>query len=218
MRACSKCSATKELDEFHRDAKGAEGRSARCKACARAVARQWNIDNKDRKAATNAAYLSVDKNLENYRSYQRKHRLQNLEQRRAADRAYAAENSAQAVHRVAEWRKKNPEKAAVTRRKDWVTRRYQRRNAMPVWADRDLIDEIYALAAKLGAETGTPHHVDHIIPIAGKNMCGLHVHTNLRAIPDTENRRKSAKEVAELIEQTIADQMKFIRENVGVTA
>ena len=65
--------------------------------------------------------------------------------------------------------------------------------ATPVWADRELIKELYALAQKLTEQTGIPHEVDHIIPLQGKEVCGFHLEDNLQVITQAENRRKSNK-------------------------
>lgn len=67
-------------------------------------------------------------------------------------------------------------------------------NATPRWLtkqDRALIAEIYAEAATKTASTGVKHEVDHIIPLRSKQVCGLHVPWNLRAIPSHKNRAKS---------------------------
>lgn len=66
-------------------------------------------------------------------------------------------------------------------------------NATPDWLteqDKDAIEAVYAVARAMSLGSGVPHQVDHIIPLRGKDVCGLHVPWNLRAITAAENRRK----------------------------
>ena len=60
----------------------------------------------------------------------------------------------------------------------------------PTWANKILIEEIYSEAKNLTKITGVPHEVDHIIPLRGELVCGLHVETNLRIITRDENKAK----------------------------
>lgn len=60
----------------------------------------------------------------------------------------------------------------------------------PPWADLDAIKAVYRKAWELSRETGTPHHVDHEIPLQGRKVSGLHVHGNLRVIPAFDNLSK----------------------------
>lgn len=60
----------------------------------------------------------------------------------------------------------------------------------PEWADQDAIRAIYQDAARRSFETGVMHHVDHIIPLQGVLVSGLHVEYNLRVITATENMSK----------------------------
>lgn len=72
-------------------------------------------------------------------------------------------------------------------------RRARRVEATPPWiTDSDLseIRRIYSKCAKLNASEPNSHHVDHIIPLLGDLVCGLHVPDNLRVIKKEENLRK----------------------------
>ena len=64
-------------------------------------------------------------------------------------------------------------------------------NATPAWADLEKIRSFYEEAARLTAETGIPHHVDHMVPLQGKTVCGFHVENNLQVITARENHAKS---------------------------
>lgn len=139
------------------------------------------------------------------KEYWREYRAERLEQRRAQDREYGAKNSARIVERVRLWRLNNPERAKQGRLADQNRRRANLLNACPAWADEAAIDHIYDQAAKTTKATGVRHEVDHVIPLLGKSVCGLHVQTNLRIVPQTVNRRKSAKVVPELMAQMVAE-------------
>ena len=64
---------------------------------------------------------------------------------------------------------------------------------IPLWADHDKIKAIYEEAKYLESLDGIPRHVDHIIPLCGENVSGLHVHTNLQILTADENMKKSNK-------------------------
>jgi len=61
------------------------------------------------------------------------------------------------------------------------------RERTPAWADRAKIDAIYAEARSKGLT------VDHIIPLRGKLVSGLHVHNNLQLSPASVNFSKGNK-------------------------
>lgn len=88
-----------------------------------------------------------------------------------------------------EWFDKNPHK-----RLQYVNkRRAAKLNATPAWSEDILISKVYEKAKWLESLTGLSYHVDHIIPIQGKNVCGLHVWANLQILERKLNISKSNK-------------------------
>lgn len=106
--------------------------------------------------------------------------------------------------RAKRWAANNPDRV----RKNWkayqannrhvvraigAKRRASLLRATPPWLTKEhwrQIKAIYAQAERLSIDTGVQYHVDHIVPLQGKTVCGLHVPWNLRAIPGTENNRR----------------------------
>ena len=56
---------------------------------------------------------------------------------------------------------------------------------------KEQIKAIYSTCSKVSKSTGKLHEVDHIVPLLGDNVCGLHVPWNLAIIPKAMNRSKN---------------------------
>jgi hypothetical protein len=75
-------------------------------------------------------------------------------------------------------------------------RRANKRNATPAWLTKEQeadIKAMYKLAKKFEKLCNIRYHVDHIVPLAGKDVCGLHVPWNLQILPASVNIAKSNK-------------------------
>ena len=98
---------------------------------------------------------------------------------------------------VKAWAKKNPAKILAHTRAAQTKKRMRN----PKWLTRDekwMISQAYELAALRTKMFGFTWHVDHILPLQGELVSGLHTPYNLQVIPGAENVRKSNKfEVAQ---------------------
>jgi hypothetical protein len=89
-------------------------------------------------------------------------------------------------------RKKYPHKHAERQR----LRNARLQKAEPDWVDdkhKDRIVEIYLCAKNMSDKFGRKYHVDHIVPLKGENVCGLHVWWNLQILEASRNLSKSNK-------------------------
>lgn len=91
--------------------------------------------------------------------------------------------------RLAENNRRQREDVKAARRAERMARIAKTKHRTPKWSDLKKIREIYQEAQKLGPA----YHVDHIIPLNGDLVSGLHVPENLQIIPAKENLLKGSK-------------------------
>jgi len=65
-----------------------------------------------------------------------------------------------------------------------------KQNATPDWVDKEDLKGMYTLAKRLENLCGVSYHVDHIVPLNGENICGLHVPWNLQILEAKMNLSK----------------------------
>jgi hypothetical protein len=75
----------------------------------------------------------------------------------------------------------------------WFVSSSKFKRAMPRWVRAEQIAPFYERAKNLTQETGIEYQVDHIVPLRGKYVSGLHVPANLRVITAAENYEKLAQ-------------------------
>ena len=168
-KQCLCCKETKVLSEFSRNAQRNDGFSAYCKVCKAVKDRQYYEKNKEARIAYIKSWC-ID-NVDKTRAYKRKYKTVNPD----VDKIY---------------KKQNKSLVNFTNAK----RRANTKNRTPDWLtefDKLKIKCYYQVAAMRSQSSGQKWHVDHIIPLQGKNVCGLHVPNNLQIIPAIENMRKN---------------------------
>lgn len=105
---------------------------------------------------------------------------------RAEGRDWGSRNKDRHREMKAEWRRNNLARACA----NVVKRKTAKYKATPVWLTRSHLAQmvaLYELAGDMTRATGDPHEVDHIVPLQGRTVCGLHVPWNLRVIPAIVN-------------------------------
>ena len=180
MRECSVCHVEKELDAFPKDASRSLGHGyRRCRECNAAYQRAWREKNSQKTAAYRA------RNLEKRRAYY----AANPERFKAQSRAYHHRHREKNLERMTQYGRDNPDVFSANQAK----RRAAKLQATPAWlteTDFEMMKVSYAMRDALSERYGFKFHVDHIIPLQGENVCGLHVPTNLQVILASENMSK----------------------------
>ncbi len=161
--------------------------------------RKWARANPEEKKRRAAEWY--DKNRDEIIERMRETYYADLDKNRERARDYAARHREEAIQRVKQWKLDNPERVKINNAardpvKLHVSKakyRAARRQACPPWLNKEMLDqihEIYRLRRQISEATGVPHEVDHIVPLQGGAVCGLHVPWNLRVITKEKNNRR----------------------------
>ncbi len=188
MKTCSACEVSKPRSEFGKNSCKPDGLCAACRVCRNlrrkaqyykdpaasiAAARKWNLENP--KAFRRNAQTSYVRHSERRKELAREAYAANKGRMNASNRAY---------------RHANPEVCRAIKAK----RRAAKLQRTPKWLTREDLAEIkgiYAEARRREKETGEPHHVDHVYPLQGRLVSGLHVPSNLQILSARENLTKN---------------------------
>ncbi len=120
------------------------------------------------------------------------YKRQNEWRRNNRDKEWAKKHPEKHAENVKRWQRKNPAKLAAMSR----TRQARKMERTPFWLTDDQKKEIETFYLKARERTeleGVTYEVDHIVPLKGRNVSGLHVPWNLQVITASENRRKWTK-------------------------
>ena len=175
MHTCNRCNKALPLtSEFWMEANG-KLRLTHCRKCKSVSSMESRRKNKAATNASNAAW-----------------KLRNRERNAAINKAWRAANIEKARQAPLLWAKKYPEKHNAK----YAKRRAAKLLRTPKWLTQDdtlLIEAKYAVAKWLTETVGTQYHVDHIIPLQGALVSGLHVPDNLCILKASENISKNNK-------------------------
>jgi len=186
MKQCACCKETKSLESFYKDKRATDGLMSSCKKCHNTRIKKWQERNKDFCKSYAAQYQKENKESTNAKSKRWKDKnKEHLKKYSEANREHIRN-----MQRKRYW--KNPAKEVAKVRK-YQADKIKRTPSWLTQHDHKVIESKYAMAAWLSGVVGIEYHVDHIIPLRGKNVSGLHVPDNLSVIRAKENLEKSNK-------------------------
>jgi len=173
-----------------------------CKTCLRARNKAWASNNKEKKKEIDARRCKIKrkaasdawtaKNKEKQLKAQKEWYARNKDKEKERHQKIYKENKDRILEVNREWRSKNSHKMLH------YTRKYQlsKIQRTPKWLTEDhlvQIEAFYLYSKMLSDALGVQYHVDHIVPLQGENVSGLHVPWNLQVITASENMSKHNK-------------------------
>jgi hypothetical protein len=213
-KTCKSCAEVKALSLFHKHKQMADGHLNFCKVCSYEKSKAHRALNPDTRKAEHAR-LRERLGRMTMAEYNAK-RSENPKSRADICRDSNAKHKDKLAAYKKEYAKANKERIAAVRAARLIERREVKRlwrknnlglvladcakrraakiQRTPAWlSEFDLLKMqcIYQLAAMRTRESGYTWHVDHIIPLQGEKVSGLHVPDNLRVISADENLRKN---------------------------
>lgn len=156
----------------------------RCLECLRVSRDLWRASNPEKEAAAKRKRIAA--RPEHYKALKAASHRRNPESQAARSRRWYLANKKKADAASKKWIEDNP--GRVNARAARLRAELLQRTAP--WADLELIDDVYSLA-RVFRDDGLRIDVDHVVPLRGKRVSGLHTHHNLRLLGSTENKSKS---------------------------
>lgn len=216
IKTCKKCLLAKDLKEFYSQPNTSDLKASSCKLCVKQYAKNRRLTVPEVLSENNKRYRNKHKEKikEIKRVYAKKNsaeivtkvslwRLNNpgarakefakyKQKRKPVDAAYSEKNRERKRVIDRAYKKANPDLVLAQNRE----RELLKVKRTPPWLNdlqKKQIRYLYKKARALYLETGVKMHVDHIVPINGAIVSGLHVPWNLRIITAKENLQKGAR-------------------------
>jgi len=174
-KTCSKCGDEKPIVEFYSDKRAKDGKQSQCKDCHKGFYKTAHG-----KLVKKKSY-SPTKRSEYYQENRDRERVRNAkyyQKTRESKLAYGKKHYQQNKSKYAEYTRTRQAKI-LQRTPDWLSEDHKAE-----------LQDFYWLAKDLTAVSGETYHVDHIVPLQGDNVCGLHVPWNLQILPADINLSK----------------------------
>jgi hypothetical protein len=161
--------------------------SGQCIECVQLQAQNWRANNPEKHKQAMQKWWENNKETHNTRV--KRWQATNKEKTRLDAKTWSAANPDKVAAKAKRYRNLHPGKINA-----WsAASAAKRAKRLPKWLtddDKWMLAEAYALAKLRTKMFGFEWEVDHIIPLQGKRVSGLHVPTNVQVVPKVVNRAK----------------------------
>ena len=160
---------------------------SQCTECIKLQSTAWKQENPEKYTSSMRKWIENNRELHNTRV--KRWQEANPEKIKIAATAWVKANPEKVKAKTKRYIQRHP--AEYTARA--VASVAKRAKRVPTWLtinDKWMMREAYKLAKLRTDMFGFKWEVDHIIPLRGEFVSGLHVPTNLQVIPKAENREK----------------------------
>jgi hypothetical protein len=179
-KVCTTCEVEKSVDDYYNSKVGKYGFKAKCKCCVAEQKKAYQQANKEAIAAYQKVYRQA--NREAIAKQEKIYYEANKKTELAYQRAYHQANREILLEKQRAYKQTNRHIFNALQAK----RKANKLMATPAWANLEAIKGIYELAAIVN-RTSHDLHVDHIVPLQSKLVCGLHCEANLRLMAASDN-------------------------------
>jgi len=192
MKKCTQCQELKSFNNFYKRRLSLDNLSYKCKICIDNNQQEFKLNNPDRiKNTHNKANKKwrkqnpeISKNCSN--NWKKRNPERVKEKQIQNNKDYYLKNKESERLRNKIYRQNNKQKCTEYSRRNGNKYKASKMKRVPKWLTKDMnneIKEIYNNCPK-------GYHVDHIIPLQGKNVSGLHLPWNLQYLPALDNIKK----------------------------
>jgi hypothetical protein len=173
VKTCTRCHQEKPFEAFYTSSTHKSGYVSWCKVC-----------------ESERCKAKFERRKERHLAKAKEWREENPDANKASVQAWRESNPERTAAMYRDWAERNRDKVNAK----WMARDAAKKSRTPSWLTVDdywMIEQAYDIAAKRTQVLGIQFHVDHIVPLQGRTVSGLHVPWNLQVIPAKLNQQKS---------------------------
>lgn len=189
-RNCLTCHAVLPIESFTKHKQSRGGYLSHCKKCLAVKSKAYKALDPEKWRSINRVSKASDKSRLADKLRKKEAYLKDPDKYKLRCKSYYKENTDLRKASVKNYRSLNKDRYSLL----GAERRSRKRTATPSWITKDQRGAILSYFKEARMRTrmaGVAYEVDHLVPLQGETVCGLHVPWNLQVLTKVENVKKS---------------------------